>query len=175
MRLFDQVDGVPLEGLELLFRILIRHPGASANRLERAENGLFVHGIEIENLLGLRLDGCQCQQQVLRRDEFILHLGGPFGGSLEDLAEFPVGLRFIPAGRFGEAVQLGPDDLVELGPVCANLVEDRPDDSVGFLQQGGHQMNRIDLRIAMFRRQRLRLRNRFLRSDRQFVESESHE
>ena len=59
------------------------------------------------------------------------------------------------AGDVGEMAQFGLDDLVQLPPVDADPIEDRPDDAVGLGQQGRQQVQRVDLCVAAVGRQLL--------------------
>ncbi len=81
----DQVDAVLFEGLELLFGILVGDAGAAAHGLQGFEHRLLVDGIQLENVLGLRVDLRQREQQVLGRDELVLHRVGLFLGGFEHL------------------------------------------------------------------------------------------
>ncbi len=79
---FDQIDAVFFQGVEFFLGILIGHPGRAAHGLQGLEQAGFVDGVELENALGLRVDLGQGQQQMLGRDELVLHLRGKPAGPL---------------------------------------------------------------------------------------------
>ena len=71
--------------------------------------------------------------------------------------------------------QFGLNDLVQLPPVDADPIEDRPDDALAFGQQRRQQVQRVDLRMAAVGRQFLRPRHRLLGLQGQFVEAKCHD
>ena len=82
----DQVAAVLLERLVLVLGVLIGHPLAAADLLERLEDVLLGHPERAEQVLGLALDLGQAEQQVLDRDELVLHPVGFVLGRVEDAA-----------------------------------------------------------------------------------------
>ncbi len=93
---------------------------------------------------------------MLGRDELVFHGVGLALGRFEDTLEFLAELCGCAAGDAGEMAQFGLNDAIQLAAVDADAVEDRADDAVVFRQQGGQQVQRIDLRIAPVGRQFLR-------------------
>ena len=83
----DQVAAVLLERLVLVLGVLIGHLLAAADLLERLEHRLLGHPQRREQVLGLALDLGQAEQQMLDRDELVLHPAGFVAGLLEDAAE----------------------------------------------------------------------------------------
>ena len=85
----DQVDPVALQRLELVLGVLVGHPGAAADGLQRGENLLLADGVELQDVAGLRVGLGQGQQQVLGRDELVLHVAGFALGRFEHADQWP--------------------------------------------------------------------------------------
>ena len=67
------------------------------------------------------------------------------------------------------------DDAVELPSISADPLEEGGDDAVALAEQRRQQVQRIDLRMALVGRQRLRAGECLLGLDRKFIETESHD
>jgi len=72
------------------------------------------------------------------------------------------------------AIQLGINLPLKLGNIDADLFQNRPRHAFLILDQRCQQMQRLHLRMPLLRRQRLCPLHRFLRFNRQFVESKCH-
>jgi hypothetical protein len=138
------------------------------------EQFLVGHGVELQDVLGLGIDLRQRQEQVLGRDELVLHRIGFALGSFEDAAEFLAQLRRRAARHAGEMAQFGLHDFVQLAAVDADAIEDRADDAVVFGQERRQQVQRVDLRMPAVGRQLLGASHRLLGLERLFVESKCH-
>ena len=161
----DQVDAVFLQGLKLAFRGLIGDAGRAAHGAERAEHRVLGDRVEREHILGLRLRAGERQQQVLRRDELVLHAVGLGLGGFEHFLQRGAGAGRRAAAGLGEVRELGIHDGFQLAGVRPDLVEDRPDDAAFLGQQRGEQVHRLNLRIARLGRKLLRTRDGFLSFD----------
>jgi hypothetical protein len=146
-----EVDAVFFEGLELVLWRLVGDAGRAADLLQRGEDFLFVEGIELERVLGLRLGPHERQQQVLGRDELVLHLGRRLRGGFEHLVQIAADARRMPAARLRQMRQLGRHHLPQLLVVDADLFEQRAHDAFALAQQRGEQMHRLHLRIPSVR------------------------
>ena len=80
----DQVAAVALQRLVLVLGVLVGHPLAAADLLQRLEDLLLGDPQGVEQVLGLALDLHQGQQQVLDRDVLVLHPLGLGRGRVED-------------------------------------------------------------------------------------------
>ncbi len=170
----DQVDPVPLQGLELGLRVLVRNPRAAADRLQGLEHLLVRHGVQLEQALGLRIRAAQRQQQVLGGDELVLHGVGLALGSVQHAAQLGGDLRRRAATDLRQASHFGIDDAFQLPAIGADPLQERADHALALAQQGPQQVQGLDLRMAPLGGQRLRSRHGLLALDRQFVESEGH-
>ena len=81
----DQVAAVLQQGLVLLFGVLVGHLLPPADRLKGRQHVGLLDAVELENPLGRIGRLHQGQQQVLGRDELILHRGGDRLGGVEHL------------------------------------------------------------------------------------------
>ena len=79
----DQVDSVSLQRLKLAFRRLIGHARAAADGLQDLQQVVGGDGVEFQDVLGLRIDLRQRQQEVFGRDELVLHHVGLALGGLQ--------------------------------------------------------------------------------------------
>src|SRR5262249_34690307 len=79
------------------------------------------------------------------------------------------------AAHLREPLQLALDDRFELLDVRADLAEQGPNDPLLLVQQGGQQVQRLQLRMPKILSERMRLLNRLLSLDRQFVEAKGHD
>ena len=89
----DQVDAVFFEGLELALRVWSVTRAAAADRCRRLQHVLLGDGVELEDVLGLRVDLRQREQQMLGRDELVLHRVGFALGGFEHLGRAATRLR----------------------------------------------------------------------------------
>ena len=104
----DQVDAVAFAGPGTCPRAFWSvDPGAAADGLQRLEHFLVGDGVELQDVLGLRVDLRQRQQQMLGRDELVLHRVGLALGGFEHLVQLAAELRRRAAGDVGEMAQLG--------------------------------------------------------------------
>ncbi len=133
-RPLHQIDAVAFQGLELPFRRLIGHPRAAADGLQHLQQLFVGDGVEFQDVFRLGIDFREGQQQMFGRDELVFHRVGFALGGFEHQVEFPAALRRRSARDVGEMAQFGLDDFIELRPIDADLVEDRPDDAVVFLK-----------------------------------------
>ncbi len=97
------------------------------------------------------------QEQMLGRDELVLHRVGFALGGFEHAVQFAAHLRRCAAGDLGKMAQLSLDDLVQLPAVDADAVEDRADDAFALCQECRQQVERVDLRVAAVGGKLLRL------------------
>ena len=153
----DQIDAVALAAPgtcpRAFWSVTRALPRTACKHLEQF---LVGDGVELQDVLGLRVDLRQRQQQMLGRDELVLHRVGFALGRFEHLVQLAADLRRRAAGDAGEMAQFGLDDLVQLAAVDADAVEDRADDAVALGQQRGQQVQRVDLRMPAIGRQFLR-------------------
>ena len=110
----DQVDAVALQGLELGLGVLVGHPGAAADGLQGLQEFLLGDGVELQDAGGLGVDLGQGQQQVLGRDELVLHGVGLALGGLQHADGLLARAAAGAAGDLGEVAQLGLDDPLQL-------------------------------------------------------------
>ena len=137
----------------------------------------FVDGVELEDVLGLRVDLRQGQQQMLGRDELVLHLASARRWAASStccswLRDVRAGM---PPDDLGQMPQFGVDDpiraaarltpiLSSIGPTTPSLSASRP----------ASRCSGIDLRIAAIGGQLLCPLDGLLGFDRQFVEAKCH-
>ena len=172
--LLHQVDAVFLQGLILAFGVLVGDARAAADRFERFENVLVADAVDLQQVLGRRVVLRQGQQQMLDRDELVLHRGRFLERRFEHRHELAIGLRLRAAADLRLAVQLGLHLLLQLRHVDADFFQDRPGHAVLLVEQRRQQVQRVHLRMALVRGQRLGALDGFLRFDREFVEAEGH-
>ena len=82
------------------------------------------------------------------------------------------GLR--AAGNFGQLAEGLGCFCDELVSCYSDLLQDRNDDAVFVFKQGGEQVQRQQLRVAVLGRERARALNRFLRFDSEFIPTDCH-
>ncbi len=70
--------------------------------------------------------------------------------------------------------ELGVNDRRKLTDIRAYFLQHWAHNAAVFLQKGGQEMHRLDLRIASLRGQLLRAGHGLLGLDREFVETEGH-
>ena len=174
-RPLDQIDAVALQGLELALRRLIGHARAAADGLQHLEQLLVGDGVEFQDVLGLRIDLGQRQQQVFGRDELVFHRVGFALGGFEHLVEFSAESAAGPRPTRGRNVPVRPArSCPSCPPVDADAIEDRPHDAVIFRKQRCQQVQRVDLGMAAIRRKFLCPGHGFLGFEREFVETKCH-
>ena len=123
----DEVAAVALQRLVLVLGVLVGHPLAAADLLERLEDLLLGDPQGPEQGLRPALDLHQGQQQVLDRDVLVLHPLGLGGGGLEDLVQLGAD-RLLAAGDLGQRVEPLLGRLEDLRRVDAELAQERADD-----------------------------------------------
>ena len=170
----DEVDAVALQGLELGLRVLVGDPLAAADGLHGLEQFLVREGVELEDILGLRVDLRECQEEVLGGDELVLHGVGLALGGLQHADQFTAGLRGRSAADLGQALQLAADDAFQLRTVGADAIQQRRDHAVGFAQESFQQVERLDLGMALVGGQRLGVGDGLLAFDREFFVAKCH-
>ena len=166
----DQVAAVLLQRLVLLLGVLVGHPLAAADVLEGRQHGGVVDALDAEDLLGLALDLGQGQEQVLGGDVVVLEPVGLLLRRGQDVVGGPVHAQ-LGAGRAGEPVQLGQQDLLEPGQLHAELLQQRVDDAVGLRGQPGQQVQGQDLGVVVLLGELLSAGHRLLSLDGQLVET----
>ncbi len=78
--------------------------------LQRLQDILFAHAVQLQQALGGRLDLGQRQQQMFGRDEFILHPIGFSLGALQDLLQALPDWRTAPRPRLSEVAATSESD-----------------------------------------------------------------
>ena len=137
----DQVGRVTLQGLVLVLRILVDHLLGAAHRLERGQHVGLADAVQIEQPLRLLARLRERQQQMLGRDEGVLHLVGKLLRLFEHLHGRRSGGRLhVRAADFGQPVQLGGDHRLELADVGPDLLDQRPHDPLVLVQEGLEQV-----------------------------------
>ncbi len=150
LRLLHQVDAVPLQGLEFPFRMLIGHATTPPHLLQGRQNVLFPHTIELQDVLGFGRNLGQSQQQMLCRDELVLHRVRFALGGLQHLPQFLAEIRRGVPRHSWVSVHFRLNHPVQLLATYADLLQDRQHDAVRFIEQGDQQVQRIDLGMAFF-------------------------
>jgi hypothetical protein len=171
-----EVFGVFFEGLELCFRILIGHALRAAYGAQALEDGVVRRSERGEQqlcaVIFLLREG---EQEVLGRDVLVLEIVGFLECLVEDLLHGigHAGLR-AGAGNLGEFAQGLGCFCDELVGGYADFLQDRDDDAVLVFKQGGEQVQRQQLRVAVLGRERARALNRFLRFHCEFIPTDCH-
>ena len=172
---FDEVDTIFFQGLEFALGGLVGHALAAANRLHRLQDFLVGQGVQLENVLGLGIDLGQGEQEVFGGNELVFHRIGLALGSFQHSDEFVARLRRRSATDFRQPLQFAADDAIQLHAVRADFFQERRDNAFGFFEQGLKQMKRLDLRVALVGRKRLRLGDGLLAFDCQLFKLEWHD
>src|SRR5580700_2406649 len=173
---FGEIFGVFFERLKFRFGILIGDALAAAHGGDALKDSV-VRGSERseQELCAVVLLGGEGEEQVLGRDVIVLEILSLFEGLLENLIEGVRGVRLRGGSadfgeladrvfRFGGELQRGHADLFENGGDDAFLVG----------QEDGEQVQRENLRIAVFRRELAGVLHGLLRFDGKFVPTDGH-
>ncbi len=80
---------------------LVGHAGAAADLLQGLEQFLLADGIELERILGLRFRASKSQQQMLGRDELVLHLSAASWAASSTRLRSPLSCGGAPPLAFG--------------------------------------------------------------------------
>ncbi len=173
-RQLDQVAAVALQRLVLVLGVLIGHPLAAADLLQRLEHLLFGDPQGAEQGLRPALDLHQSQQEVLDRDVLVLESLGFGRGGIEHLVQLGAeGL--LAATDLGQRIESFLGGLEDLGRIDAQLAEERTDHLLVGVQQGRQQVHRLQSLMPALAGQRLGLLHRLLALQGELVESESHD
>ena len=155
---------------------LIGHACTPAHCLQRAEHLVLGDRVELQHVLGFRRRAGEREQQMLGRDELVLHAVGFGLGRIEHFRKLRRDARRRPAARLAANASAPPRRSVSscatFAPIFSSTGRTMPPSSS---QQRRQQMHRLNLRIPRLRRQLLRAGDGLLGLDRQFVESEWHE
>jgi hypothetical protein len=173
---FDQIAPVFFERLEFLFGILVGDLMAAADGFESVQNILFFDPVHFQKAFDLIVNLRQRNQQVLGRNELILHLLRHVLRRFEDLQGGGIETHF-PHGAtdLRQALQLDVNNRFELLQIRPDFLHEGPDQSLILFEQGPEQMERLQLRISVILRQAMRTLYCFLRFDGEFVESKGHD
>ncbi len=94
-----------------------------------------VDGVELEDVLGLRVDLRQGQQQMFGRDELVLHRVGLALGRFQHADQLAARLRRRSAADLRQPLQFAAHDAIKLPAVRADLFQERCDDAFVFVKQ----------------------------------------
>ena len=174
--LLGQVAGVALERLILGFGILVGHFLRAADRGQRFQNRVVGCAVAGENLLRrILLEVRDGQQQVLGGDVFVLEVGGFFEGLLQQLVG---GVRERGLRRFSGDLGKLFDLAIEVAEnglrADADFFEHRRNDAFFVFEQGGEQVDRQQLGIAVLGGEVVRALDGFLRFYGEFVPTDGH-
>ena len=175
-REIGEVLGELFERLELRFGILVGDALVATDAGERLQDG-GVRGAEGRKQLarGIALLLGEGEQEVLRRDVFVLEVGCFLEGAVEDLLHRvrKSGLR-TGAADLGQRVQGVVGARQKLLRGHADLLQNRNDDAVLVLEQRREHVHGRELGIAVLKREIGRCLDGFLRFDREFVPTNCH-
>ncbi len=164
-----------MQGLEFIFGRRIGDAGAAADGLERLHNFLFAHRVELEHVLGFRLDLHQGQEQVLGGNEFVFELIGLAGRGFEHLHERGRSLRRLAATADArQLLEIGLDNLGKPAAVGADFFEHGAHDAILLAEQAGQQVEGLKLRVLPLLGEVLRPLDGFLGFEGEFIGAEGH-
>ena len=169
--LLGQIPAILLEGLVLLFRVLVGDPLRPPYILQDRVNPV------LRDALGLKQSRSRpfaaigyADEQVLRADVFVLQplrfSHGDVDGLLEGGPHVDLPPRTLDPGQPGK---LFVDFRAKAGHACAQLLKDGPDRPFLLLKQGIEQMVVLKTLLSQLLGLFLRLGDRILRLDREFI------
>ena len=173
-RLGDEIAAVFFEGLVFVFGVLIGDALIAADGLQTFQDVVFADAVNLEDVFRLAA-AREGEEQVFGGDVLVTHPLGTLLSSVENGAEF---LREVIAGAdafdFRKAVHLAADDRLHLVDVDAELVEQRPHDAVGLVEERSQQVHRFDGLLASIGSKLDRPLDRFLGLDGELIKVECH-
>ncbi len=174
--LFGQVAGIAFERLVFGLGILVGDFLRTADGAQRFQNRIVGGSVTGEDLLGrILLEMRDCQQQVFRRNVFVLEVGSLFEGLFEQLVR-RVRKRSLRrfAGDFGKLFDLAVEVAKNRLRADADFFQHGWDNAFFIFEQGGEQVDRQKLGVAVLGSEVVGALNCFLCFYCEFIPTDGH-